>query len=253
MGAIGSALKRQIIAWGDAAVKAGVVRVLESWQAPVAQLDRVLPSEGRGRTFESSRARHELAKACPMVTIYRHASRNSPRRAERCREVDRCPSAVEGSPRRSRGRQRGHNRGRAVGFFTGGRCIPGGAPAAATADRTVEAPPEFRVRVHPLGTIVCPLAPMAQGERLKGPHRLSLPAPPLAIERVKQRVRPGRHDVPIAVIRRRYDSGIRNFFDPHMPLADQCGVKDNSRLMPRLVAIGSKHSPYARLIAVPDV
>ena len=26
--------------------------------APVAQLDRVLPSEGRGRTFESSRARH---------------------------------------------------------------------------------------------------------------------------------------------------------------------------------------------------
>ena len=27
-------------------------------QAPVAQLDRVLPSEGRGRTFESCRARH---------------------------------------------------------------------------------------------------------------------------------------------------------------------------------------------------
>ena len=26
--------------------------------APVAQLDRVLPSEGRGRTFESCRARH---------------------------------------------------------------------------------------------------------------------------------------------------------------------------------------------------
>ena len=28
--------------------------------APVAQLDRVLPSEGRGRTFESSRARQLL-------------------------------------------------------------------------------------------------------------------------------------------------------------------------------------------------
>ena len=27
-------------------------------QAPVAQLDRALPSEGKGRTFESSRARH---------------------------------------------------------------------------------------------------------------------------------------------------------------------------------------------------
>src|SRR3970282_170438 len=29
-------------------------------QAPVAQLDRVLPSEGRGRTFESCRARHGI-------------------------------------------------------------------------------------------------------------------------------------------------------------------------------------------------
>ncbi len=26
--------------------------------APVAQLDRALPSEGKGRTFESSRVRH---------------------------------------------------------------------------------------------------------------------------------------------------------------------------------------------------
>ena len=29
-------------------------------RAPVAQLDRVLPSEGRGRTFESFRARHKF-------------------------------------------------------------------------------------------------------------------------------------------------------------------------------------------------
>ena len=29
-------------------------------RAPVAQLDRVLPSEGRGRTFESSRARQNI-------------------------------------------------------------------------------------------------------------------------------------------------------------------------------------------------
>lgn len=28
--------------------------------APVAQLDRVLPSEGKGRTFESSRVRHRF-------------------------------------------------------------------------------------------------------------------------------------------------------------------------------------------------
>ena len=31
--------------------------MLATLNAPVAQLDRVLPSEGRGRTFESSRAR----------------------------------------------------------------------------------------------------------------------------------------------------------------------------------------------------
>ena len=34
--------------------------------APVAQLDRVLPSEGRGRTFESSRARQLLPSAWPI-------------------------------------------------------------------------------------------------------------------------------------------------------------------------------------------
>src|SRR5664279_2471394 len=35
--------------------KAGLVYAMR--QAPVAQLDRALPSEGKGRTFESSRAR----------------------------------------------------------------------------------------------------------------------------------------------------------------------------------------------------
>src|SRR6476660_8934542 len=34
------------------------VSSIEDLRAPVAQLDRALPSEGRGRTFESSRARH---------------------------------------------------------------------------------------------------------------------------------------------------------------------------------------------------
>ena len=35
---------------------------LRNFSAPVAQLDRVLPSEGRGRTFESSRARQRTLK-----------------------------------------------------------------------------------------------------------------------------------------------------------------------------------------------
>ena len=33
-------------------------RKCSEFHAPVAQLDRVLPSEGRGQRFESSRARH---------------------------------------------------------------------------------------------------------------------------------------------------------------------------------------------------
>ena len=38
----------------------GGVSSIEGLRAPVAQLDRALPSEGKGRTFESSRARHRL-------------------------------------------------------------------------------------------------------------------------------------------------------------------------------------------------
>jgi predicted ABC-type ATPase len=82
---------------------------------------------------------------------------------------------------------------------------------------------------------------------------LFLPDPRLAIERVRQRVRLGGHDVPISVIRRRYYAGVRNFFDLYMPLADQWRVYDNSALTPRLVAIGNKDSPYARIISVADV
>ena len=43
------------------------------YQAPVAQLDRALPSEGRGQRFESSRVRHLpfktslISEACPSI------------------------------------------------------------------------------------------------------------------------------------------------------------------------------------------
>ncbi len=49
-------------------------------QAPVAQLDRALPSEGKGRTFESSRARHSphpcrtISRSC--VRAHRASCRN---------------------------------------------------------------------------------------------------------------------------------------------------------------------------------
>ena len=40
-------------------------------QAPVAQLDRVLPSEGRGHRFESCRARHLILVIAWTVKRYR--------------------------------------------------------------------------------------------------------------------------------------------------------------------------------------
>ena len=44
------------------------VSSIEDLRAPVAQLDRALPSEGKGRTFESSRAR-QLSR---LFALFRH-------------------------------------------------------------------------------------------------------------------------------------------------------------------------------------
>jgi len=100
-------------------------------------------------------------------------------------------------------------------------------------------------------------APWLKGLKTKG-YRvriifLFLPDPRLAIERVRQRVRLGGHDIPVPVIKRRYYAGIKNFFGLYMPLADQWRIYDNSDLTPRLVAIGKGNSPYTRILAVREV
>jgi hypothetical protein len=46
-------------------------RISRAGRAPVAQLDRALPSEGRGQGFESLRARHDfkdLTEKAPRAT-----------------------------------------------------------------------------------------------------------------------------------------------------------------------------------------
>jgi predicted ABC-type ATPase len=50
----------------------------------------------------------------------------------------------------------------------------------------------------------------------------------LAVERVRQRVLSGGHDVPENVIRRRYEKGLKNFTKLYQPLADSWAVYDNS-------------------------
>ncbi len=57
---------------------------------------------------------------------------------------------------------------------------------------------------------------------------LWLRSPELAVSRVRERVLSGGHDVPEAVIRRRYDAGLKNFWDLYQPLADAWSVYDNT-------------------------
>ena len=57
---------------------------------------------------------------------------------------------------------------------------------------------------------------------------LWLRSPELALERVRNRVLAGGHDVPEEVVRRRYLRGARNFFSSYQPLADSWVVYDNS-------------------------
>jgi predicted ABC-type ATPase len=65
---------------------------------------------------------------------------------------------------------------------------------------------------------------------------LWLSSPELALKRVASRVKQGGHDVPESVVRRRYDSGIRNLFELYMPLADSWVVYDNSDVEPKRIA-----------------
>ena len=61
----------------------------------------------------------------------------------------------------------------------------------------------------------------------------------LAVDRVAARVRVGGHDVPEETVRRRYERGLRNFFQLYLPLVDSWQMFDNSRAgRPQLVASG---------------
>jgi predicted ABC-type ATPase len=53
-------------------------------------------------------------------------------------------------------------------------------------------------------------------------------SPELAISRVKNRVIEGGHNIPEDVIRRRYKSGLKNFFKLYLPVTDNWMFIDNS-------------------------
>src|SRR5215212_9094925 len=62
---------------------------------------------------------------------------------------------------------------------------------------------------------------------------LGLPTPEIAIARLAARVAQGGHNVGSDVVRRRFHSGLRNFQDIYMELADEWWWYDNSDNTPR--------------------
>lgn len=59
---------------------------------------------------------------------------------------------------------------------------------------------------------------------------LLLDSPDLAVSRVDERVKMGGHFVPEEIIRRRYESGLKNFFNLYAPMADSWQMYDNSSI-----------------------
>ena len=87
--------------------------------------------------------------------------------------------------------------------------------------------------------IVTPYVPQWQssGYRVKL-FFLKLESPELAIARVEQRVRTGGHNVPEAVVQRRFAAGLRNLELLYKPLVDEWALFDNSGATPQLIDEG---------------
>lgn len=67
---------------------------------------------------------------------------------------------------------------------------------------------------------------------------LSLPNPDMAISRVATRVAQGGHDISSTVVRRRFDTGLRNFESIYKHLVDSWEWYDNSGNTPQLISAG---------------
>jgi len=65
---------------------------------------------------------------------------------------------------------------------------------------------------------------------------LWIPGYQLAIERIKERVLEGGHDVPATDVRRRFNRSIANFFELYQPLLDSWMLFNNAGIIPALIA-----------------
>ena len=68
----------------------------------------------------------------------------------------------------------------------------------------------------------------------------------LAVKRVKTRVFEGGHHIPENVIKRRYKSGLINFFQLYIPISDNWLLIDNSGEPYQIIAEGIKNKPVIK-------
>jgi predicted ABC-type ATPase len=89
------------------------------------------------------------------------------------------------------------------------------------------------------------IAKLLQGAQDKGYYvtllYFWLNTPDLAVERVKNRVASGGHNVSETTIRRRYRTGIQNLFELYMPICDYWMITDNSLSPIEIIAKGFRN------------
>ena len=73
-----------------------------------------------------------------------------------------------------------------------------------------------------------------------------LNSPEMAIQRVRDRVAAGGHNIPDHVVRRRYVMGLQYFFDTYSPICDKWILADNSKSPFTIVAEGTKKLKYIK-------
>ena len=73
-----------------------------------------------------------------------------------------------------------------------------------------------------------------------------LNSPELAIQRVRNRVLAGGHNIPEPVVRRRYAMGLKYFFETYAPISDRWILADNSISPFKVVAEGSSLGTFIR-------
>jgi predicted ABC-type ATPase len=72
---------------------------------------------------------------------------------------------------------------------------------------------------------------------------LWLPSADLAVERVAKRVANGGHNIPVELVRRRYERGLKNLVELYLPISDGWMIFDNSVEEFRLIAECIRNQP----------